>query len=353
MPAKKRNKRQSPAKPRERPAATPEERRPKPRRIAWDGMSFDVPANWELAIYKFLRRRVRRMELEDEYSIRLEAEWVRPKRKLRLATIMKRYERSARPLTVKAVEAIPIEGLPNGWHASRYIFRETLPKRKSAGLLYVTHELVTAFYACPRSTIFCFFMLHFLPEDKEDPEYVTRMLAENYKHHTQSDLIPWRLYDLAFELPRGFLLENTMFDIGAKLMAFRWRLRRFYLWHFSCADMFLKDGVVLEEWVTGYVNGFGRIPGPVFYPGTDGELTWRRRGPWIFHRDEIGRWCFHYKIRCQHDRERNQVVAWVYNYRRPEDLEKIPPAFRFGKDIFAPDSPPPKGKRTHQCSGEG
>jgi hypothetical protein len=306
------------------------------RRLAWDRVEFRVPRNWELALYKFLRKGVARIEVEDEYAVRLEAEWIRPRKRLHTDAILKRYTRASRKLTLKATDKQPISGLPQGWFATRFVFRETVAAGKTAGLTVVRHELITAFHVCPRSEIFCFFLLHFLPEDREDPEEIIRLLADSFRHHGSGELVPWEVFDMAFELPRDFLLENTLFDVGAKLMIFRWKLRRFYLWHFSCADMFLKDGVVTEEWVTGYINAFSRIRGPVFFPGKNGGVTWkRRRRHFLGHVDEMVRGCFKYKVWCHRDRERNQLVVWVFNYRKEEDLQVIPRAMRFGRDIFA------------------
>jgi len=142
--------------------------------------------------------------------------------------------------------------------------------------------------------------------------------------------VPWELFDISFELPCGFLLENTLFDIGSKLMVFRWKLRRFHLWHFSCADMFLKDDVIISEWLAAHINDARRIQGIVFSAGDDGSVVWqRRRRHLIAHRDELSRWCFKYDVRYRYDREKNQLIAWVFSYRRPEDLDIIPPSLRF------------------------
>jgi hypothetical protein len=177
-------------------------------------------------------------------------------------------------------------------------------------------------------------LFHFYPENTEDPVDVVRLVTREFRHRCDGPLVKWQLYDIAFEAPREFVLENTLFDVGAKLMVFRWKLRRFHLWHFSCADMFLTDGVVMEEWVTGYLNGFSRLRGPVFYPGSNGEITWRRKRRHPFgHRDEITRWCFRYKVRCHHDREKNQLIVWVFSYRKEQDLEMIPESLRFGKNV--------------------
>ena len=294
------------------------------RRLAWEGVSFCVPANWELAVYKSLRRGALRIELEDEYSIRLESEWVRGKRKLNLASIMKRYEKASKPLTVKSEERRNVAGLPEGWHATHFIFRESGAEVEGENLQVLQHELVTAFYLCPQSSIFCFFLLHFMPGDKESPVAVVRQLAGTFQDHGAEALVPWQLFDIAFKLPREFTLEKTHFDIGVKLMAFTWKLRRYFLWHFSCADVFLR-GKTPAEWGCGYLNSARLMKGPVFYPDGQGGIAWRRRRPYFLgHREEIATMCYKYDVGCRLQEEENKLVVWAYNYRRASDLRLLP-----------------------------
>jgi len=139
--------------------------RAKNKRISWDGVSFDIPENWELTVYKFLKKQATRIELEDEFSVRLEAEWIRPKKKLHANYIVKRYERASKDLTTKADRKIPVHGLPEGWAATRYVFKETTPNRADGGLKVVTQGLVTAMYLEPGGGFLCFLIFHFYPDD--------------------------------------------------------------------------------------------------------------------------------------------------------------------------------------------
>ena len=297
---------------------------PGSRRIAWDALSFCAPANWELAVYRFLRRKVSRIEMEDEYSIRLEAEWVRGRRNLELGTIMERYEKAAKPLTVKCDEHRDIAGLPTGWKATHFIFKETGPEEGHARIRNIRHELVTAFYLCPESAIFCFFMLHFLPEDPERPADAIRLIAATLQNHESAPHSPWQLFDLAFKMPRAFALEKTQFDIGLKLMLFTWKLRRFYLWHFACADVFLRDGKTPAEWACGHLNGTRLLKAPVFMPAGPDRIAWRRRQPYFLgHREEIATLCYRYDVGCRLMEETNTLVVWVYHHRKASDLDVL------------------------------
>mgnify|MGYP006425215569 CR=1 FL=1 len=293
------------------------------RRLAWEGVSLCVPSNWEIADYRYLRRQACRIEIEDEVAIRLEAEWVRATGRLNLESIMERYEKASKPLTVKAEEKEGILGLPQGWHATRFIFKET-GAGKGASLKFIRHELVTAFYICPQSSLFCFLLLHFLPEDREDPVEITQRLASSFKDHRDEDYTPWQLFDLSYKMPSKFSLTKASFDIGSKLMIFEWEKRRLFLWTHSCADVFLK-GTSPEKWAVGNLNAEKRVRGIIFRNKTGEGMGWRRKKMHPFgSRDDIGRWCFRFHVGCKVMKENNQLLVWVYHYRENNDLLKLP-----------------------------
>lgn len=302
------------------------------RRLAWDHVEFQVPWNWDIGLYKFLRKGVTRIEVEDEYAVRLEAEWVKPRKELEQSSILKRYQIAVEKFTATASESVPITGLPEGWTATRFIIKETAPNPGKSGLKLIGRQHIAALYIGPRSELVFFAFLHCEQEDPEDPLELMRLLAGGFRHHSNNPLIPWELFDIAFELPREFVLESAQFDVGAKLMIYRWKMRRFHLWHFSCADAFLKDDVVMEEWVAGYLNAYAGIRGVVFLPGNAGEIRWRRRWRHPFgHRNEMMRACFKFKIGCHRDPVKNQLKVWVFNHRNSADIEMIPAALRFDK----------------------
>lgn len=295
------------------------------RRIAWDGVSLQVPANWELARYHYERDRVVQLALEDEYAVRMEIEWIQPRSRRDVTRMMTRYQQSSRKLTSRATTTEPVDRLNAGWGAAVYTFHESTVGGESRALRDVAHAMVTASFICPDETLICFLKIHFLPGDHESPSDLLRTVSDSFCYYREKPTIAWSLYDIEFELPRHFVLERTHFDIGAKLMVFRWKHCRLHLWHFSCADMFLKSDTTVQAWVTGYLNSFGRIKGPVFALRDDGEIIWRRRLRYgLAHRDEASRWCRDYHIGYRRDTARNQLVVWVYNFRRADDLRMLP-----------------------------
>ena len=309
------------------------------RRLAWDGISLSVPASWELGLYKYLKKGVKRIEIEDEYTVRLEIEWVRPTRQLALAQIQQRYEKAAKALAAKANDVAPLAGLPDGWLSTLYTFAETIPGKTAEDMTMRRRYMATAFRLSPDSKLFCFMLLRFDPEDTEAPEPTTRLVLRDFQDYP-GPLVPWELFDIAFETPRSFVLESTTFDIGAKLSVFRWKLRRFYIWHFSLASMFLEEGMPEEECVAGYLNDYRHIRGVLFSRVHNGEVAWKRRRLHPFgHRDEFTRWCFNYQIHYHRDLAKDQLIVWVFNYRRPGDLAMIPPSLCHGVRLDVGRSP--------------
>jgi hypothetical protein len=295
--------------------------------FGWDGVSFQAPRAWNLSVYQ-LKRTFTRIEFDDDYTIRLEAEWTRPKRDLDIKRIQKRYDKSARKLNQDAEDVRRIEELPEGWVAVLY----TMPENE---------RLLTAFHLSREPRLFCSMILHFGAEDKEDPEQVLRALAGRFRVHA-GDVVPWSLYDLSLEIPAPFRLAHTDFQTGRKLLIFQWHMRRFFLWHISLAELILKRHPA-HVWVTDLLNTCRVIRGPVFLHHPDGRVDWRR--PFIHrlgHFDELSRWCFQYRVGYFHDKEADRLIAWAYSFRKKSDLKMLEAVrvggaeLAFGRgDVFA------------------
>jgi len=293
------------------------------RRLAWDGVSFDVPHDWELAGYRFLKHGITHIDVEDDFSMRLEAEWIRPDEGLSMQQLVPRYEKISRKLTLQSDDERTLTGLPAGWSATLHLFRDdTIGGHSPDG---IRKRMITAFYVGPRASIFAFLLLHFGAEDLEQPEAVMAHVAGGFTQQSDGPTIRWQLFDIGFDMPREFKLESTEFDVGSKMMTFRREQRRLLLWHFSCADRILARNSHMEAWAAGYLNGFSNLKGPIFEPGSSGRVETRRRKKYLFgHRDELVRRCMKYLARCRQDHERNQLVAWVFQYRKDADLAMLP-----------------------------
>ena len=285
---------------------------PKPlptRRIAWDGVSFQVPRNWELSGYAF-RRGATRITLEDDYSLRLEAEWTRTRRFPELETVKRRYQKTALAFADHALTSSTLDSLPTGWTAFLY----DMPENRKLLVMLVVASAAGALV---------FLQLHFGPEDKETPRELATILSQSLAVHQQG-LVPWTVYDVDLELPAEFRLASTAFQAGKKEFLFQYGLRKLRLWQFSFADMILREQSK-ETWAANTLNACKSIRGPHFSPGQeDGGIPAKRSKclP-LGHFDEIGRACFRYVARCEHDVERNTLILWVFNYRCENDLHRL------------------------------
>ncbi len=296
------------------------------RQLAWDGFVFEVPENWELARYRYASGGRALIKVEDEVSLRLELEWMSPRTVQQARRFMTQATRYLEKMIARADRQTDFSGLPAGWRATHCEYREILATgRRQGNLGVVQHHLVTAVFAPADRELRCLLRLHFLPGDPEDPKRLTERIIRSFSV-PGGDRVQWRVFDLDLDLDAGFALEATSFDIGAKLLLFRYRTRRLYLWTLSCADHILKDGVNETEWVVGFLNAQRRVPGIVFRAEPDGTVAWRRRGLLAFvQRDETARWCFQYTIGFRRDPGRNQIAIWVFNHRHREDLDWICP----------------------------
>lgn len=281
-------------------------------RFAWDGISFLVPCTWNLSAHD-CRRRVSRLLVEDDTAVRLELDWTHPRNPVDLTAVKGHYLKQAKRLTHAAQTATPLPNLPEGWAAFLY----TLPGARG---------IVIAYFFSPESYCFGLLRLHFDGAEDEDAAGVTELIASSFRSQERG-LIPWEFYDVAFGLDSRFQLSGTSLQAGRKLMIFEWRLRRLLLWHFSLATVFLKNRRI-EDWVVEFLNTSKMVRGPVFSAAHDGSVVGRRARRYPFgHYEEIGRWCFKYHVGFGHCPEKNQVALWVYNYRRPADLEAFKQGF--------------------------
>jgi hypothetical protein len=275
--------------------------------FSWDGITFQVPSTWNLSVYKFIKK-LTRIEFEDDYTIRLEAEWMRPKGELDVEKVQRRYKLQSQKLTKDAERVVALEDLPLGWVASKYSLAEE-------------QELVTAIFMEPDSRLFAFFIIYFEPEDKESPEEVIRTLSNTFVIQ-EGDTRSWQLYDIDLSTPADFELVDTDFQTGLKKMTFRWERRRFMIAFVNLADMVLKKHSQ-DEWLVRFLNSSRFARSGYFYPKDSGIEFRRRKRHKFGHIEEIFRRCALYQWGCIHDEGSNLLVPWVVNYRKPSDMERL------------------------------
>lgn len=274
--------------------------------FAWHGFSCDLPADWNLAEYN-VTDRVSYARFYDDFSRRLDLEWLYARRPVRIDVVRRRYDKIASSMSMAGAEAESLEDMPCGWSTCLY----SMPDGK---------RLMAAFRLLPERNFFCLLKMYFENASKREADRIIRQIAATFRLY-EHGLAPWALYDIAFQLHQDFRLSATSFQAGQKLLIFEWKLRRLYLWFFSLADILLKKQPI-ETWCAKYLNGFKAISGVKFSAAENGEILalcqWRR----LFGNIEpLTRGCLRYKAWCRLIPEKNQVFLGVFNYRRPADLE--------------------------------
>jgi hypothetical protein len=279
----------------------------KQHRFAWDGLSFLVPETWNLSCYEHSGDS-RHVEMEDDYSRRMEAEWIRLTGKLDPADIQRRYAKSAQKIVKNAKNTSAFKSVPKDWVAFIYTFED---KRK----------LLTAYYIAPKQKTLAFFTFHIDAAAKQQLAEAEAVIRSAQVHAGVA--IPWEFYDVAFELSPDFKLVESSFLSGRKQMVFEWKSRRLYLWFISLAEMALR-GRELNAWAVEELNAAKGLRGPVFITAPEGKITTRRnRLRPLGHIDQLQRLCFRYQTGVEHVRDKNQIFLWAFHYRKSSDLAKL------------------------------
>lgn len=286
--------------------------------FAWQGISFAVPENWNLAEYQ-IGGGNSYARFHDDYNRRLDFEWVYARQPLKPENIRRRYAKVAESMAKALAAAENLEEMPAGWSACLYSMPET-------------KYLAAAFYLSPDNRFFGLIKIYFDRASRREPVRIVRQIALTFKLHEQG-LVPWTVYDVDFELQRDFKLVATSFQAGRKLFIFEWRARRLYLWFFSLSDILLAQQP-MEKWCAEYLNGFKAIAGVRFAPGQNGAILAERRWRRFYGKAEpILRGCLHNRAWCRRIPEKNQLLLMAYNYRRETDLafleSALGPSLRF------------------------
>ena len=279
---------------------------PPTHRLAWDGLAFDIPADWDLA-YQDRRLGITRIRLEDAVAVRLSGEWMEPAGPPDLGRITTRFQAASRQLNRAAKEAETLARLPDGWSAVLYRF----PDGRRLGL---------AFHLAPDGRLFAFFQIHLDPGPPGEAQAMLRAFMASFTRQPADAPRRWACYDVAFTMAPGFTLTGAAFHPGLKRFTFGRSLRQFHVWQVSLADRVLKTARTPAEWAAAFLNRQAIVRGPLFEARGASVAATRPGTLTRCHFLEIGRLCFRYKAAVRHEPAANRLVLTCYQYRRHADL---------------------------------
>ncbi len=283
---------------------------PGTHRFAWDGFSIAVPLDWNLAHYRFTGG-VSTARLEDDEAGRLQLEWVRPKRDLPSDVLAARFARQSEPLRRVARRQEPIESPPPGWAGTFFVMPDD-------------RHMIVAYRAQRDPRFFLFLQMTAPPQGERRTLREWRALAESFALHT-GPTVPWEVYDAAFELPRGWWLEETTFDAGRKRFMFQRRLRRLHIWRFSVASVILRDRTP-AVFAVDFLNACQELRGRRFEVVDDHRLRGARPKQFpLVPANDLGRLCLRYTGACVHLPDQDALFLSLLNHRRQADLPPLLP----------------------------
>lgn len=275
-------------------------------RFAWDGLSFDIPPDWDLA-FQETRMGITRIRLEDPVAVRLSAEWTIPAGGVDLGRIMARFQANSKTLRKTSKSSETLGRIPENWSAILYLF----PDGRRLGL---------AFYLAPEKDLFGFFQIHMDPGSPGEAEGMLRQFIASFRRYPKGPT-PWACYDVAFTVPDGFKLVSASFNPGMKRFTFSRAGRRLYVWHVSLADLVLrKTKCTPLEWAARLLNANDFVKGPVFKIRQNALVATRPALLPRWHFMELAWACLKYKAGLRHDTENNRLVLTCFQYRFNSDL---------------------------------
>lgn len=276
-------------------------------RFAWDRVSFDIPADWEMSSFETTPGKSR-VEIDNGGPQRILAEWMRLSPPIHAPRLQSRYVRAAQALKKKSLSSRDVKDVPDGWFATEY----TMPGEVA---------LMTATYLSTAGRTYFSFTIE--TSNKTLPPTAVLSGIINSLTIQSGPVLSWECYDMAIRVGADFQLAETAFLSGRKQMTFQWRQRRLYVWLISLADMALA-GRPVPVWACEFLRQIEGLRGPRFVPGVDGNIKYQRRKVWpLGHADQLLRLCFRYKIGYEHYPDRNQIFLWAYHYRKEDDLKKL------------------------------
>lgn len=279
-------------------------------RFSWDGLSIEIPTDWNLAHYRFSRSGSQ-VRLEDDESLRLQMDWIHTRRPVSSNTLEQRVARQSRAVAAAAIKSIPVPNMPAAWSARLH----TLPDGR--------HLAIASRLSRNQCTVV---VLQLLAEREPEPATMRRLRAvtASFVHH-EGTTIPWRVYDVAFDLPRQWWLIDTAFAAGSKRFLFQLRLRRLHIWQCAVASIALR-GRTPAQFAVDLLRTHRPLRNHRFIALDQHRLALdpRRRWP-ILPADDLGRACLRYSGSCILLPNQDSLFLSLFNYRTPSDIAALRP----------------------------
>ncbi len=219
-------------------------------RFGWQGMSAEMPADWELAgAPKTHDPWEGYLRLDDANQPRLELKWSKAQRKFNLDKTANQYLKGVQKTYRKQIGNIEIRRdrrlIPkSGKYAAFYENKEALFFSWKGG--YRAFGAVMRCEHCCRAV-----MIQAIgPPSGENLRQTASRIFSSFRDHPENGLNLWTAYGFEVETPRRFRLEKTQFMNGYILMSFTDGSRRIAVERYGLADALLENAS-LDDWFRG------------------------------------------------------------------------------------------------------
>ena len=197
------------------------------RQIAWNGVRFDTPMDWQIGKIGH-----RYLLLETFRGPAMEIKWAPVKGKFKLRTQLKRLVASqARQLRRSLRE----EKLPTGW-------AQAVERYDSLGFAWQTDGIggrgaVLYCHGCRKAVL-----LQFFEKTGQRPFSQADRLLASFTDHPEGRKTLWSVFDIVAEVPETYHLKRFRFEAGAYELFFTNRQFQLTLLRWGPAAVLLKDG---------------------------------------------------------------------------------------------------------------
>ena len=170
--------------------------------FGWQGIQFDVPADWNLAVVNgeyesgYLR-------LDDDEMVRLELKWEGRRNRLPVDKVVKKYlkemERKAKkakaPFEARNLNIVSLDG-----HEHK--------------CMSVRSDLSSATLACRCKECGRVVLARLLYQRGQSGKTLAKRVFSSLKDHAEDGELVWQFFDFRYATPEGFVLERTSLKTG-------------------------------------------------------------------------------------------------------------------------------------------
>ena len=208
--------------------------------FGWQGLQFDVPATWNLAVVNgeyesgYLR-------LDDDEMVRLELKWEGRRNRLPIDRVATNYLKALEKQAHK--RKLPFE-------YKRDLKFATMPDHDYECLSWASDfnalSVVSRCHDCGRVVL-----ARVLYRKGDGGKAMARRLFSSLRDHPEDEKVLWQFFDFRFASPKGFVLERTALKTGAIEMYFYDKKDEFEVCRIALAQILLKRDS-LQDWFSEY-----------------------------------------------------------------------------------------------------